>query len=695
MLHKRVVENLLHAALQVLMVPMCASCAFGQDDASKPKREQEQAISPDREEYRLDQIVVESAPLNETLFNSAQPTSILSGVDLDLKARDSLGDTLALEPGVNSSSFAPGAGRPVIRGLSGDRVRILENGIGTLDISNVSPDHAVTVESSLVDKIEVIRGPASLLYGTSAVGGLVNVFDNRIPEKLQDAPVSGTAEIRGESVDEERAGVFGLNVPAGPVMFHVDGAKKKTGDIHIPGYARTPELRATEPLDYPEPKGTLPWSYTESDSLTLGSSYIFEDGFFGASINDYNTNYGVPNGEEDISIDAQRRRVDVRGGLANTGAFVDTAKLKVGIVDYDHTEFEGAEAGTYFTQKGLEGRLDVTHRPVGSVTGAAGLQFIDTDFEAEGEEAFQPPTTSRTYSLFDLEELKLNRALSFQLGGRMDWSSVESDGFSGTGLDSGSRDFATFSQSAGVVWDVTNDYAIALSVANTQRAPSGQELYADGPHVATGAYEVGDPNLDPEKSLGTELTFRKNTGQFRGFLGGFYSHYWNFINLSPNGAEEDGLPVYLFEQVEADFIGFESQVQYVAFESTTEELLFDLQPDYVWARSSSENEYIPRMPPFRLLVGATYFHESFGRTRLEVQEVLPQNLVADYETTTPGYTMLNMYWSREIPIGTQSWELFARGTNLLSEKARNAVSFTKDVAPMPGASAMVGIRYRF
>lgn len=677
--------------IKVALLTACTACssAFAQDTEVTP------TPNPDSEEYRLDQIVVESSGLGETLFDSAQPVSVLEGTDLDLQARNSLGDTLALQPGVNSSSFAPGAGRPVIRGLSGDRVRILENGIGTLDVSAVSPDHAVTVESALVDKIEVVRGPATLLYGTSAVGGLVNVFDNRIPEKMQSKPLSGTMEIRGESVNLQRAGLFALNAPAGPLMFHIDGTKQVSDDIDIPGYARTPQLRATEPLDYPEPQGKLPWSYVDTDNLTLGSSYIFKDGFVGAAVSSYNTNYGVPNGEPDISVDAHRRRVDVRAGADNTGLFVDSARFRMGIVDYDHTEFEGAEAGTEFTQHGLEGRIDLNHREVSGLTGTGGIQFIDTDFEAEGEEAFQPPTTSRTYSIFDLEEYKVDDRLSFQLGGRLDWSTVDSAGFTGTGLDAGSRDFTTFSQSASATYMLTEDYSLTYTLSNTQRAPTGQELYADGPHVATGAYEIGDADLDPERSISNDLTLRKDTGRWRGSIGGFYNHFWNYINLSPNGEEDDDLPVYVFNQVEADFLGFESQVQYFLKDEFGEEWSVDVQPDYVWARSSTTGQYIPRMPPFRLLMGTTYTQQSLGRARLEVQQVFNQDLVAEYETTTPGYTMLNLYFSRDIAIGNQTWELFTRGTNLLAEKARNAVSFTKDVAPMPGASAMVGVRYRF
>jgi iron complex outermembrane receptor protein len=200
-------------------------------------------------EYHLDKVVVESSALQDTLFNSAQSVSVLSGIDLDEKARNSLGDTLAAEPGITSSSFGPGAGRPVIRGIGGDRIRILENGVGTQDVSSVSPDHPVTVESALVDRIEVVRGPASLLYGTSAVGGVVNVFDNRIAERTVDGPIAGTAEVRGDSVDRTRAGLFSVDMPAGPFVFHVDGFKRRSDDIDIPGFARTEQRQQEQEID--------------------------------------------------------------------------------------------------------------------------------------------------------------------------------------------------------------------------------------------------------------------------------------------------------------------------------------------------------------------------------------------------------------------------------------------------------------
>jgi iron complex outermembrane receptor protein len=643
-------------------------------------------------EYHLDKVVVESSALQDTLFNSAQSVSVMTGIDLDEKARNNLGDTLAEEPGITSSSFGPGAGRPVIRGIGGERIRILENGVGTLDISSVSPDHAVTVESTLVDRIEVVRGPASLLYGTSAVGGVVNVFDNRIAEKMLDEPISGTAEIRGESVDRTRAGVLSLDAPAGPFVFHVDGFTRRSDDYDIPGFARTAQQRDSREIEYPEPKGEVPFSATESDNITLGSSYIFDKGFVGAAVSEFNTNYGVPNGEPDVSVDARRQRIDVRAGVRETGGFVESLTTRMGIVDYDHTEYEGSEEGTKFRQNGFDGRLDLTHREVSSVRGAWGLQLQDSSFEAIGEEAFQPPTDTTTYSLFGLEELLVSDTLTLQLGGRYDWNRASTSGFETGSEDNLDVDLNTFSQSAGAVWDFIPDYALALSVAHTERAPTGQELFANGPHVATGAYEIGDADLGIERSLGTDLTLRKKEGTVRGFVGAFYNRFWDYISLSPNGEEEDDLPVYTFQAVDADFYGFESQVALFLVDRPGEEFSFDIQPDYVWAQDRDKDESLPRITPFRLKLGTTYYNKDILRARLELQQVFAQNRTAEFETSTDGYTMLNLYLSKELGSNV---ELFVRGSNLLSEKARNHVSFIKDVAPLPGASAMAGVRVRF
>jgi iron complex outermembrane receptor protein len=646
--------------------------------------------------HRLDEIIVESTGLGQTLTDQAQPVTVLSGDDLDMKVNSSLGDTLGSEAGISSSSFGPGAGRPVIRGLDGGRIRVLENGVGSNDLSASSPDHAVTIDSSLVDKIEVVRGPASLLYGTSAVGGIVNTFDNRIPEYLPDAPAEGTAETRGDSASKTRTGLVSVTAPVGNVALHVDALASKSDDYHIPGYARTGELRATTPIDYPEPQGTLSWSDTQTDVLTGGGSYIFDKGYVGASYNDYKTIYGVPNGEPDISINAHRRRADFRAGVRDTGEFIESGTVRAGYVDYQHTEFEGDEAATNFMNHGIDSRVDLKHKAVNGVRGTWGAQFQGNDVDAEGLEAYQPPSTTDVYSLFALEELSATEDLTLQAGLRYDWNEVETDGFDeSTSQDDQTRRYDLFSQSVGATFQVSDEYALAWSSAYTERAPNAQELFADGPHVATGAYEIGDDSLNTEQSLGTDIALRKTEGTIRGSVGGFYNRFWNFINANPTGATEDDLPVYQFENIPADFWGFESQVAYYAVDSVAKEVSFDFQPDYVWARNRDSREYLPRIPPLRMKFGANYYHEDLFRVRLELQQVFEQEKVASYETTTDGYSMLNLYLSKDVNYQGQTYELFVRGTNLLSEKVRNHVSYIKDVAPLPGASAMAGFRVRF
>ena len=653
------------------------------------------AASNDPVEHTLQPVVVESNAPRNNFFNPSQSVAVLSDKDLEQKSKSSLGDTLASEPGVSSSSFGPGAGRPIIRGLGGDRIRILENGVSTLDASNISPDHAVTIESTLVDRMEVLRGPAALLYGTSALGGVVNVYDRRIAEKRMDKPVSATIETRAESVDRSRMAVAGVDTQVENFVFHVDGFKRRSNDIDIPGFARMEELRDTQPLEYPEPRGTLPFSDTDSNSLTLGSSYLFSKGFLGAAVSQYDTRYGVPNGEPDISIDARRQRLDVRGGVKETGEWISSAIARVGIVDYDHTEYEGAIAGTKYKQNGFDGRVDFTHAETYKVRGTWGFEVQGSSVEAIGEEAFQPPTDTSTYSLFALEEIFLSDSVTWQLGARIDWNSVQTSGFSMEADDDQSQYELPSSQSTGVVWDFAPGYDLTVAVAHTERAPNGQELFADGPHAATGVYEIGDNSLGLERSWGSDVTLRKKAGAVRGFVGGFYTRYWDYVSLNPSGGTKDDLPVYQFEALGADFFGFESQVAFFLEDKPGDELSIDVQPDYLWARDRDNDQYLPRIAPLRIKAGINYDRRDLARIRLEVQQVLAQHRTAEFETPTDGYTMLNLYLSKDVPAVAKNLEVFARGSNLLGEKARNHVSFIKDVAPLPGASAMLGFRLRF
>ncbi len=650
---------------------------------------------------KLPEVTVSSTPLEMTSFESAQPVTVLSRDDLQSRPQTSLGAMLSGELGISSTAFGPGAGRPIIRGLGGDRVRILENGVGTQDVSNTSPDHLVTVDPGTIEKIEVLRGPAALLYGTSAVGGVVNVFDNRIPTELPSGPASGRGEIRGGLVDKERAANLSLNVPIDTFAFHFDGAIRRTDDIDIPGFARTSQLRENSPSENgEEPRNFLPYSDTQSDNFTFGTSLIRESGFLGVAVSELNSTYGVPNGEENISIDARRRRADLRGKAYDPVDGIKAMELKVGVVDYEHTEFEGSEAGTVFKSQGLDSRYEVTHEEIAGLKGIAGVQFQYNDFEAIGEEAFQPPSITSSGALFIFEEYALTNQLKLQAGLRGDYQDVQATGFIPLGSELAQdlgRNFLTFSQSAGAVWTPVENYAVALSIAHTERAPSSQELFADGPHIATGAFELGDPSLDKERSLGIDLTFRKQSGRFTGSLGGYYNHFYNYIELLPTGETIDDLPAYSFRQVAANFYGIESQVAYHFFENYEqgEDFSIDFQPDYTWADDLTNDSPLPRIPPLRVRVGANYSIAKLFNSRIELQQVFKQSRTADEESDTDGFTLLNAVISRDIVMDSTPFTVFLRGNNLLNEKAREHTSFIKDVAPLPGMNITTGVQVRF
>ena len=656
-------------------------------------------------QHSAGEIVVNSTPLPQTLFESAQPISALDEHTIELRGGGNIGELLATEPGVSNSYFGPGASRPVIRGIGGERIRILENGLGSQDLSSLSSDHLVTVDPLVVDRVEVVRGPAALLYGTSAVGGAVNVFDNRIPEKLPKKNLAAKAEFNTSSVDEGLSGATVVDGKFENLAFHVDGSAKETDDIKIPGFARTQNARQSSELEFPEPRGTLPYSAVDTHNLSAGSSYLFGRGFVGASVSQFESVYGVPNGEKDVSIDATRTRYDLRAKLIDPLPRIANLSLKLGASEYQHTEFEGVETGTVFENDGLDGRLEFTHDRISQFEGVAGIQFQRSDFAAIGAEAFQLPTISEIASLFAFEEYTLNQNWKFQGGIRTDFHALDTDEID--------RDFSTLSESLGAVYSFDSDYAAAFSLAHTERAPTGQELFADGPHIATAAYEIGDANLDPERSLGVDLHLRKNSGRFTGTIGAFYNHFFDYIALNPTGEmsetehneeaeheeEEEhdhgALPIYRYQSTAAQFYGIESQLAYHILQDEARDLSIDFQPDYVYARDKNTGQPLPRITPLRLKFGINYRLGQEFDSRLELLHVLRQNRNALFETETPDYSQLNLFLSRKFQGLGQIVELYLRGTNLLNQKSRDHVSFIKDVAPLPGINLIAGLKVSF
>lgn len=725
-----------------LRIGLVASLALGTLSISGIAWADNAAATPEP----LPEIVVHSSAYPHGLSGLAIPTQMLLGKDLTDRPQGNVGSLLSTEAGISSSSFGPGAGRPVVRGDSGERIRILQNGTSTQDVSSSSPDHPVTVDPSLLDLAEVIRGPASLMYGTNAIGGLVNLADGRIPATMPSGPVSGLVETRGNSADLERAGVARFEIPAGPFAIHLDAASRKTDDIYIPGFARTEEIRrgggrldhhglvdhhehGDEDLnhledDHPgedshyehdhddhdsdegainEPRKTLPFSATQTNSATAGASYILDGGYVGASVGTNQQVFGVPNGGEDISIDSKSDRYEMRGSVPTGDGLIESFSFNLAGTDYKHTEFEGDDVGTVFTNKGFEGRLELKHARLGDLKGVWGYQLQDSDFEAIGAEAFQPPTDATTNSGFIYEEYELSKTLALQASSRLDFASLSTSGLADGRVADNEIDNTNGSQSFGLLWRPNSSYSGLISFAHTERSASGQELFANGPHVATAAYEIGDPDLKTERANGIDISIRKHDGFFRGSLGAFYNQVDNYIslnrgiNLDAKHSEEhlDDLPIYLFQNNDATFLGFEMKGAVHFIDNSGENLSIDIQPDYVHAQNRDLDTPLPRITPFRIRSGINYYRENLFRIRLEAQNVLRQERTAFMESETPGYTMLNLMISKEIPIKSSVAELFLRGTNLLNETAREHTSFIKDIAPLPGASVSAGVRFRF
>jgi iron complex outermembrane receptor protein len=665
----------------------------------------------------LEETVVSAMPLERPAFEQAQATSTLSGDRLRLSLAPTLGETLSGTPGVTSSYFGPAASRPVIRGLDGDRVRILQNGNNTIDASATSADHAVSFSPASLQRIEVVRGPATLLYGPNAVGGVINAVDGRIPDKRIAESVRGSLSGQYGSINTERGGNFTLEGGLGGFAWHLEGYKTATDNLRIPGYARSERLRKIEPLEEgeSEPRNVLPNSNLRVEGLAGGGSYIWDGGYFGLAYSGFNTNYGVV-AEPTVTIDMEQRRWDFRGAFNAPLPGIRSVRYSLGISDYSHTEFEGSEAGTKFDNTGYDGRLEVTHEKLGLLEGVFGYQTQGSDFSALGEEAFLPPTESAMNSAFLFEELAWS-AYRLQLGLRYDHASVESSSQPGFGPGQ-TRQFNNVSGSLGVIYTPVVGYALALNGSLTQRAPTYQELFANGPHIATNAFEIGDTALDSEKSFNLDLSLRKKTGAVTGSVSVFYNHFSDFIGLFPNGAvvegEEDALHVYNYRSTRADFFGGEAEVTFhlmapaieptavdgkdakkIAAPATINPTLdLELKADYVHAADTSGNDPLPRIPPFRGTAGLRFGYGNFNAA-IEGQYVARQNRTADFELPTDSYFLLNASVGYRVHMGATEANLYLKGMNLTDAEARVHTSFLKDIAPLGGRGVMCGVQWTF
>lgn len=655
-----------------------------------------------------EELVVTATAEPRRQLDVAQPTSVLSGEDLATRSGTTLGETLNEEPGVSSSYFGPGAGRPIIRGFSGDRIRVLEGGLGSADASGTSPDHAVSSDPMTAERIEVIRGPATLLYGSSAVGGVVNVLNGRIPAYVPEEDLTGALHLRGGSVADELSGALELEGALGSrIAWHADYLRRETDDYKIPGFAEIErhEEGEEEHEDEERVRGILENSSQETESGSFGLSWVVDQGFLGISMSGMDTNYGVPghgHGREEegedpedeeeapVRIDLRQRRIDLAGELLrDTGPFRGM-KLRVGSADYEHVELEGAEVGTRFTTESIEGRLELVQRQVGRLSGTVGLQGSTVDFAAFGEEAFVPPSSTDLLALFAYEEIDL-APVRLQLGGRWETQDVSAE----TDLpDLPDRSFDAFSASAGAIWPVDSKQDLAVTLSRSERIPTANELYADGPHAATRAFEVGDPDLGTETALGLDLSLRRHEGRVTGTVTGFYNRFQDYIFERFTGGEEDGLPVIQFVQRDAEFWGAEAEAQVDLYESEASHLVLELRGDVVRAELRDTGEALPRIPPLRLGAGLDY-HRGPWRLFGEVRWADEQDRLAENETPSGSYTLVNAAASYRFLLGDTVLDVFLRGRNLTDEEARLHTSFLKDLAPLPGRDISLGVGLHF
>lgn len=645
---------------------------------------------------------------------------VIEGDTLARDIRAQIGDSLARQPGVSATSFSPGASRPVLRGFQGERVRVLIDGIGAIDASNTSADHAVAINPLTAERIEILRGPASLLFGSSASGGAVNVFDRRIPRSIPDEALHIDALATYGSAADERSALGSIDLPvAGGLVLHVDGGYTRTNDLRIGGFQIAPGLRADLLADAEEERsegnfeeadelqsiatnrGRIPNSATETWSAAGGLSWISGGSSLGISLGYFDSRYGVParpgaghhhdeegeeeGGEAPVTIGLEQWRADLRGEIALGNGWFDQLRIRAGFADYEHIEFEGDEIGTRFLNQGIEARAELVQASRDGWRGATGIQYLYRDFNAIGAEAFVPQNDTEQFAIFTLQEVAIGR---WDIEGAVRYETTRVEARS---LNLGRR-FNAVSGALGLSYALDEASSrVGVNIARTSRAPSAEELFSDGPHIATQAFEVGDPDLGMERSWNVEGYVRLRLGDARINLSGYANWFDGFIFETETGMIEDDLPVFQYLQADARFVGFEAEITAPVAQFSGYTLSLEGVADYVRARISNGGGNIPRIPPLRLRGGAEVANDTLS-LRGEVEWTAEQNRIASFETSSQSFTLVNASVSWR-PLGRdRGVTVMVSGNNLFDVDARRHASFTKDFVPLGGRDVRLTVR---
>ncbi|MFY7745644.1 MAG: TonB-dependent receptor [Erythrobacter sp.] len=717
------------ALAAVLGLAVTASPAFADDAAqAQPAQADERAqVEDDLHNRQGDDngnIIVSASGLKE--LDVLAGTSVLEARDVQRQAvTGQIGELLTKLPGVSATSFAPGSSRPILRGQQGERVRVLVDGVGTSDVSNTSVDHATTIDPITVERIEVLRGPAVLLYGSQAIGGAVNVIDKRIPTRMPDEDLHLDAFAGVDSASNLRTGAASLDVGIGSnLVFHLDGSWRDTGNMDIGGFQLAPELReelleeaaekqadgeldeAAEFREAAEQRGFVPNSDMQSWTVNAGLGLILGESTFGASIGFYDSDYGVikrpglkhehgggapgapveEKEEEIVRIGLEQFRADFKGDVYLGEGTFERLKLRVGFSDYTHTEFEGDEVGTTFDSKSVEARAELVQSAEGSLRGSSGIQYLHRDFFAVGAEAYVPPNLTDQIAIFTLQEFGTG-PIQIEAAARAEFTNVEAQTL---GIE---RDYDTFSGALGVVYEGVEGVRIGLNFSRAERAPSAEELFSDGPHIATQAFEIGDPNLDTESAWGVEAFARGNIGAGTFNFTIFRQWFENYIFLEDAGFEADDLPAFEYLQQDADFFGIEAEFSYPLIDNDGFRLLTDLSASYVEAELA-DGTAVPRIPPLSLL-GALEAQTPAFDLRGEVQWFDDQDRVTAFETPTDGFTLVNALVAWRPIENNRNITLQIAADNILDVNGRRHASFTKDFVPLMGRNFRASVRLSF
>ena len=688
--------------------------------------------------------IVVSAPFQRNEASTALPINVLTGEMLRREVADELGATLKSQIGIHNSSFGPGVGQAVIRGQSGNRVQVMQNSVNNIDVSAVSPDHTNGVEPALASRLEVIRGPATLMYGNGAVGGIVNVIDDRILESSLEKPEFFIEQSRN-TVNEGDKTVAKFNSSFGMFNLHLDAFTRDNNDMDINGFAideaalELEEEAHKEDEDHEEEeitntKGYVANTDAESDGYTIGTSISGDQGFIGFSVATLDSNYGLPGGthghheeehgdedehgdddhedehdeeeegEEFVRIDMEQTRYDLKGEYRFENSFFERLQAGINYTDYEHSELEiepdgTAFVGTVYSNEGYEGRFTATHKQIGQLQGVWGLQLSDTEFSALGEEAFIPETNSTGFAVFAIERIDTENT-SWEFGYRYGYNETDP----GEGCD---RDEGTHSLSVSMLYGLSASSNIMVALSSSERAPTLEERYSNVQtstctvstdpedlvaHVATGRLEIGDANLDKEKANNIEIGFRQHNGKLTSAFSVYYNEVGDYIFLEDNGEfEEQVISNYVAK--DATFYGLEGRLDYEVMQNEYGGLDLSLQGDLVNA-SFDDGGDVPRIPPARLGIGVAW-HATAWSVNFNITEVFDQKDTAVGEFETQGYTDFELYADYHVDLSSGELLFFAKGSNLLDEEIRNHTSFLKNFSPEAGRGVRLGVRYTY